>query len=690
MQPLNVAIDRELDLIYALIIMDRSDSSTHAFRKISVPRIGLMIIPSDPYWILIYQTILKTNERIGDELIALHPATTIEQLDHYVPESIIDQVLAHDLDALITTEIPPDVLAGLLDHGLPVICLAEVVKQAHPLLTIFSELYEGGYIAGEYIAQQLGGIGHAMVVSAAKMKIISVGQSRLKGFIDALHGFPDILIDHIPCYWGYNETYAEMINIFEDYQKPIDAIFGISDSIMFAVRDAGLKTGKISQETILVGLNGDPQSLVAVAEGTFSATVDIATEQVGIKAMEFAHQAALGKPIPKTIPQQCKLVTAKNVADAASRKLAVVADLPNYLVGYDRQKEHERVLLYAALVDINHQIGSLLNHEQLSKGICDAVRKGFGYEWTRILRYSESEDQLVDYGGDLSPCSRQISLTQDWLLKKVIENGESIIIPDIQISSRWKLGDEWGQIRARAVLPIRMGNKIIGLLDLQSPYPILQPSFDITGLEMLAGEVSIAIQNADLYQEMLRARERAESLAVENAALYNELLESSIQDELTCVLNRRGLLQRGRNELIHGHRLKYQVSFLMFDLDNFKIINDTYGHAVGDQVLYGVASTCKEKIRDIDIIGRYGGDEFVIILPGCTLETAGQVGERLRCGVEQVAFSTSEDILHVTISIGVAVGSAEELNFEDLFHKADQALYAAKLAGKNTIRKYLP
>ncbi len=666
--------------------MDRSDSAVHTRRKISVPRIGLMIIPSDPYWILIYQTILKTNERIGDELIALHPATTIEQLDHYVPETIIDQVLAHDLDALITTEIPPEILTGLLNHGLPVLCLAEVVKQTHPRLTIFSELYEGGYLAGEYIAQQLGGKGHAMVVSAAKMKILSVGQSRLKGFMDALHGFPDIQVDHIPCYWGYDETYAEMIRVFADYHKPIDAIFGLSDSIMFAAREAGLKTGKISQQTILIGFNGDPQSLVALAEGTIHATIDIATEQVGINAMEFAHQVALGNPIPKTIPQVCKLVTAENVAAAASRKLAVVADLPNYLVGYDRQKEHDRLILLEALVDINYEIGSLLNGEQLSEGISAAVRKGFGYEWARILRYNESENQLVDYGGDLSSGSLLIPITQDELLQKVLETGEPIIIPDTHTSSRWRLGNEWGQIRARAILPIRLGAKLIGLLDLQSSHPILQPSFDITGLEMLAGEVGVAIQNAGMYQEMLQARKQAESLAGENARLYTELLESSVQDELTSVLNRRGLMQRGKNELTHGRRLKYQVGILMFDLDNFKSINDTYGHAVGDQVLCGVVQTIKEKIRDIDIFGRFGGDEFIIILPGCNLDTACRVGKRLCESVEQTNFPTNAGVLHITISAGAVVGNPEDLEDEVLYRKVDQALYAAKQAGKNTLR----
>ncbi len=644
-----------------------------------------MIIPSDPYWIQVYQSIVKTNEQIGDELITLHPATTMEQLDQFVPESIVDQVLAHDLDALICTEIPSEILSGLLDKGLPVLCLAEVVKQSHPLLTILSEMDEGGFIAGEYIGQQLGGKGHVMIVTAAKLKILSVGQSRLKGFMAAMQRYPDIQVDHIPCFWAYHETYVEMIKVFETYQKQIDAIFGISDTIMFAARDAGFKTGKISKQTILVGLNGDPQSLVAVAEGTIHATIDDGTEQVGANAIEFAHQAAYGNPIPKTIPHVFQLVTSENVAAVAARKLKVVADLPNYLVGYDRQKDHDRMVQLEAMVEISHQIGSLLDRVQLSDGISAAVRKGFGYEWVRILRYLTSQDEIVHYGGDLSPASRQIPIPQDWLLKTVVTSKEPIIIPDTLKSFRWRLGDEWRQIRSRAVIPIRLGEEIIGLLDLQSSQPILQPSFEITGLEILAGQVGIAIQNAGLYQEALQARKQAELLATENVRLYAELKESSIQDELTSVLNRRGLMERGRNELIHARRLNYQVGILMFDLDNFKNINDTYGHAVGDQVLCSVVRTCQRNIREIDLFGRYGGDEFVIIMPGTSLETACQVGKRLRENVEQICFPAEGGFPHITISVGVAIDSSEDLKLEELVHKADLALYAAKQAGKNTV-----
>lgn len=657
----------------------------HDIQKSSSPRIGLMIVPSDPFWIQIHQSVVKTNQHIGAELITLHPANSMNQLDRYAPEAMVDQILAHNLDALITTQIPSEVLMGLLSHGLPVLYLAEVVDQRHPLLTTLSEMDEGGRIAGEYIGQKLKGKGHAMIVTAAKLNILSVGQSRLRGFLKAMQQFPDIQVEHVPCSWFYDETLAEMNRVFANYYKPVDAIFGISDSIMFAVREAGLKAGKINADTLLIGLNGDPQALVAVVEGFFDATIDVGIESVGQKAIEFAYQAAFGKPVPDTIPFVYQLVTAENVATVAARRLTTVADLSNNLVGYDRQRQLDRLEQFEAMVEISHQIGSLLTSTQLSAGICAAVRKGFGYEWVRILRYDASGDQLVLYGGNLSPASDQILIVRDSLLQIAKTNKTPIIIPDTRTSFRWQLGDEWNHIRSRAIIPIQLGDQLIGLLDLQSAQPILQPSFETTGLELLATQVGIGMQNADLYQEALHARHQAELLATENARLYTELVDISIKDELTGALNRRGLMERGRNELSHAIRLNYPVGILMFDIDNFKNVNDTYGHTVGDQVLFAIVKLCQQNIREIDVIGRYGGDEFVILIPGCNLENTCQVGWRLLESVESFLLSAEQDTFSVTISVGVSSQGSEGLSLDEMIQKADLALYAAKQAGKNTV-----
>jgi diguanylate cyclase (GGDEF)-like protein len=651
----------------------------------SVPRIGLMIIPSDPFWIQIYQSIVRANQDIGDELITLHPAGKMNQIDQFAPETIVDQVMAHGLDALITTQIPDGILSGLLEHGLPVLCLAEVIHLSHPRLTLFAEMDEGGAIAADYLGRRLNGKGRVMIVTAAKLKISSVGQSRLRGFMTGMQQFPEIHVDHIPCSWDFQETYDEMLKVFEDYPHQIDAVFGISDSIMFAVREAGIKTGKLPSDAVLVGLNGDPQALVAVVEEKFHATVDVGTELVGGTALAYAHQAAYGKPIPDRIPFTYQLVTHENVAAVAARKLTILADVYNHLVGFDRQREHDRLVQLEAAVEISHRFGSLLTGEQISAEISAAVHKGFGYQWARILRYIPSSGELTSYGGELSPASCQVPMFQDQLLHTVLVNKTPVIIPDMQTSFRWRPGPEWSQIRSRAILPIQVAGQVIGLLDLQSARPILQPSFDSTGLEMLAAQVGIAMQNAQLYQEALHAREQAERLASENARLYDELREISVQDELTSALNRRGLMERGRIELMHAHRLIYEVGVLMFDVDDFKKINDTYGHAVGDEVLCAIVRFCQQNIRETDLLGRYGGDEFVILLPGCDLENASQKGDRLRESIAQLRFSAGGASFCITISMGATFCGPDIMDLEKLLQKADQALYISKQAGKNVV-----
>jgi diguanylate cyclase (GGDEF)-like protein len=625
-----------------------------------------------------------------DKILANHasflpkPQIPLEP-EKFEPEVVIDQVLAQDLDALITTEIPSVMLEGILRSGLPVICLAEVLKIAHPRLTILAEMDLGGYLAGEYIAKKLNGNGRVLIITAAKMQIQSVGQGRLRGFLAAMAAAPGIQVEHIPCYWTYPETYQEMRRVLQNRTEAIDAIFGASDTILFAARDACLELGKIAEHTLLVGLNGDPLGLAAVADGLIHATIDMGAEDVGAAAFEYAHQAASGKAIPKAIPEVFQLVTSDNVASVAARKLTSLANLSNHLVGYDRQKEHDRLMQLEAVAELSHQISAMLSQADLSMGIGAAVRRGFGYEWTRILRYDEGNRSLVYYGGDNSPVSACVPIPQDELLQYAASQSERVIIPDTHTSFRWRIGHEWDAIRSRAILPIWGGGKLMGLLDMQSSQPILQPCFESAGLKMLAEQIGIVVLNVDLYQAAIQAQERAEAFAAENSRLYAELVKLSLLDDLTGAFNRRGLMERGRNELSHARRLNYEVGILMFDLDNFKQINDSFGHGVGDHVLRVVVEAGQTNIREIDVLGRYGGDEFVIIMPGCNLDNARQMAERLRACVEGLKIVCEGNDLQTTISAGVTIYGNKEQTLEELLQKADQALYTAKQSGKNIV-----
>lgn len=164
---------------------------------------------------------------------------------------------------------------------------------------------------------------------------------------------------------------------------------------------------------------------------------------------------------------------------------------------------------------------------------------------------------------------------------------------------------------------------------------------------------------------------------------YTDLEDLAYGDELTELPNRRGatrqldvLISRARR---HGH----QLALLLIDADRFKAINDEHGHAIGDVVLRELSARLRERVRREDVVGRWGGEEFVVALPETTPDGAAAVAESLRAGVSGTPISADGTELSVTISIGVAAWTGQEL--DDLVARADQALYAAKAAGRDRV-----
>jgi diguanylate cyclase (GGDEF)-like protein len=124
---------------------------------------------------------------------------------------------------------------------------------------------------------------------------------------------------------------------------------------------------------------------------------------------------------------------------------------------------------------------------------------------------------------------------------------------------------------------------------------------------------------------------------------------------------------------------------MMLDLDHFKSINDRYGHQTGDLILQDFADICMQSVRDCDLVGRYGGEEIIILLPDTDREMALRVAERLVCTLAEKPFTTPEGDIPVTVSIGVAAQDENTTHFEALIARADQALYIAKHKGRNRV-----
>ncbi len=158
-------------------------------------------------------------------------------------------------------------------------------------------------------------------------------------------------------------------------------------------------------------------------------------------------------------------------------------------------------------------------------------------------------------------------------------------------------------------------------------------------------------------------------------------------DVLTGLASRAAVLRQAQYEIDRSLRTKHPVAILMFDLDHFKLVNDTHGHLAGDMVLRGVADIALATFRHIDFVGRIGGEEFLAILPGSDPDKARAAAERFRIAIAAHAFALGEARISITISIGMVVPdtAATSLSAQDVMNAADKALYAAKKAGRNRV-----
>ena len=170
----------------------------------------------------------------------------------------------------------------------------------------------------------------------------------------------------------------------------------------------------------------------------------------------------------------------------------------------------------------------------------------------------------------------------------------------------------------------------------------------------------------------------------ERKRLEDKLRQQATTDELTGAMNRRYFLELLQSELTRAIRLQHPLVIAVIDLDHFKQINDTYGHAAGDAVLRAFAQTCRQHSRDIDLFARFGGDEFALLLPGANCDQAATVLERIRRAIT-VPINLGGQPIAVTISVGLTSLSNTNDSADTLMSRADHALYQAKAAGRNRV-----
>src|SRR3954470_565119 len=219
-------------------------------------------------------------------------------------------------------------------------------------------------------------------------------------------------------------------------------------------------------------------------------------------------------------------------------------------------------------------------------------------------------------------------------------------------------------------------------------HAIAQPLHGANGTGAVLGLVSVARKDSPFTageRELFRYLAAQAAVSIENVGLHERVQRQAVTDELTGLFNHRRFQEAIESEAERSHRFGQAMGLIMLDIDNFKSVNDNYGHQQGDRVLAEVARVLRERTREIDAPARYGGEELAVVLPQTDMEGAYQLAERVRIGIEELALPLpgGNGTMSVTASLGVAALPSNAHDARELLAKADAALYQAKRAGKN-------
>jgi len=225
-------------------------------------------------------------------------------------------------------------------------------------------------------------------------------------------------------------------------------------------------------------------------------------------------------------------------------------------------------------------------------------------------------------------------------------------------------GEQLPELESLLVLPLIVRGEAIGTL--------------VVGTEQLGG---VATER----REMLEVIANQVAVSLQNARLYARMEQLATTDELTGLPNRRSFDRKLEEAVARHGRADRRFGLIILDIDHFKEVNDTWGHAVGDEVLEEVAGVLRDSVREIDVPARYGGEEFAVILEETALEGAERVAERIRQGVADLEFQADGEAFQCTVSLGIAIWSGDGETVDAIVEAADDALYYAKEHGRNRV-----
>jgi diguanylate cyclase (GGDEF)-like protein len=341
-------------------------------------------------------------------------------------------------------------------------------------------------------------------------------------------------------------------------------------------------------------------------------------------------------------------------------KAEVVPFLPRGFVRKEDSDKIEALFTSIATCRTEDELGSVL------KRMLVTIREVVSADYCAVYFTDEAIRAVMEKIGDGSPVApRRFSqtLTDKW----VRDEGFCVNVPDLRQDPELRKYSADGLFGSVVVMPLRCKGKTYGILEAWSKLRSNFAPDDLGFLSLLAMLAAGMIKNAEHLETLI------------------------FRDPLTHVYNRGYMEDQLEREIERYKRTNEPVSFLLIDVNNFKQVNTNFGHPVGDVILSSIAHLFEDKVRHIDVVSRYGGDEFGIILPDTIGEHAFMTAERLRSVIESNEFATVCPAIgdtRITISVGGAICPFDAVTKEDLVDKADKALAQAERAGKNRVVFY--
>ncbi|PYP83559.1 MAG: sensor domain-containing diguanylate cyclase [Candidatus Angelobacter sp. Gp1-AA117] len=334
----------------------------------------------------------------------------------------------------------------------------------------------------------------------------------------------------------------------------------------------------------------------------------------------------------------------------------------------ERKRQLQEVAIFN---DVAKALTSSLNLDSILQTIMDKMAEFFRPDTWSLLMVDEQKDELyfAIAVGDAAETLKTVRLkVGEGIAGWVARNGESLIVPDVYNDPRFsKRIDEMTKWKTRSIIcvPLQSKHRVLGVIQL----------------------INCAMESFG-EQEMffLHALCDYAAIAIDNARAVEKIQELTITDDCTGLYNARHLYKTLEAEVYRSARFGYEFSVIFMDLDHFKLVNDTYGHLVGSKLLQEIGFKVKSQLRLIDYAFRYGGDEFVILLPQTEKNSALVVAKRLQEMMRRTQFLTEEGLnLNVRCSMGLATYPEDAKSSHEIIRQADEMMYMVKNSSRDNI-----